>query len=147
MKTPVLTRTVLLGGACLLSAMWISSASFAEDAQPLPDDAVVDAVDNAVVDAVVETLPEADDEGEVTLAEPVSDLVDEEAVLVIDLDDEWIADALASGQQFEIGATDGSFVIGTTDMGANSDESSAHLTQEECLRMFPDRAELCATFE
>ena len=152
MKTTELKRTVLLGGACLLSALLVSTASFADDASPVdPDESVevtlaeVEAVSN--LKASVE-IPEIDalDNGNAPAEITFENWTDEVAIgkvieISFDLEDDAFNTAEntidVSARASEAGAE---FTIGY-DIAAVGN-SSSQMTQDECLRMFPQSEKL-----
>ncbi len=187
MKTTELKRTVLLGGACLLSALLVSTASFADDASPVdPDECVevtlaeveavsnlkapveiteVEALDNGKAPAEITevealdngkapaetTEVEALDNGKAPAEITFENWTDEVAIgkvieIYVDLEDDAFNRAEntidESARASEAGAE---FTIGN-DIAAVGN-SSSQMTQDECLRMFPQSEKLCATFE
>jgi hypothetical protein len=172
MKTTELKRTVLLGGACLLSALLVSTASFADDASPVdPDECVevtlaeveavrnlkapveiteIEALDNGKAPAEI-TEVEALDNGKAPAEITFENWTDEVAIgkvieISFDLEDDAFNTAEntidESARASEAGAE---FTIGN-DIAAVGN-SSSQMTQDECLRMFPQSEKLCATFE
>lgn len=157
MKTTELKRTVLLGGACLLSALLVSTASFADDASPVdPDESVevtlaeVEAVSNLKASVEITEI-EALDNGKAPAEITFENWTDEVAIgkvieISFDLEDDAFNTAEntidVSARASEAGAE---FTIGY-DIAAVGN-SSSQMTQDECLRMFPQSEKLCATFE
>jgi hypothetical protein len=172
MKTTELKQTVLLGGACLLSALLVSTASFADDASPDdPDECVevtlaeveavrnlkapveiteIEALDNGKAPAEI-TEVEALDNGKAPAEITFENWTDEVAIgkvieISFDLEDDAFNTAKntidESARASEAGAE---FTIGYDIVEAG--KSSSQMTQDECLWMFPQNEKLCATFE
>ena len=157
MKTTELKRTVLIGGACLLSALLVSTASFADDASPVdPDECVevivaeVEAVGNLKAPVEITEI-EALDNGKAPAEITFENWTDEVAIgnvieIYVDLEDDAFNTAeITIDEPAKASEAGAAFTIDNDIVEAGN--STSQMTQDECLWMFPQNEKLCATFE